>query len=532
MATIDLDDGMRQGDDREKRGRRGWLVSGALHLGLVATLACLVGVAQPLPQDLPPYAPNYIPPPKPEKPVAVPERAPVESTEKPVIDEIVETPVATETNEELNSPIEPVELTTDQVATPTVTDVPTPSPSATGNAFAMAFLGISDGGTMPGGIGPRGKAHGPGKGKPPGRQTVMATKAALRWFARHQSPAGGWSVSGYQNNCADAGPRCEPGTAHTGPEGDVACTSLALLCFLGYGHDGVNTSEHKKTVARGLQWLLAQQRPDGSFGERNYEHSIAVMAIADAIAASGFRLPPAFKPAAQKGVDVLLARQNPAADGKTGSGWDYGRANPRRDDSSVTGWNIMALKSAYMAELSIGNGLTGGTAWLERAWQGANPDARKLTAYDQSVFPYTADPTTGATERDHLAGLGATCAAFLGAKRGNVLLESLVNRIVAKDLPTMTRWPCNVYLLYYDTMAMFQATSDAEMTDPRWVAWYQPVMDMLVGSQRRDTGCFDGSWDFQGTQFHGHETGRLLSTALCCLSLQTQERFQVATVKH
>lgn len=532
METIRLDDGVQQDEVRAKRGRRGWLVSGALHLGLVATLACLVGVTRPPDRDAPPLPSRYMPPPIPEKPVVSKERDPVrESALPPETDVQTDTPTANANDQELESPIDPIEIT-DAVATPTVNETSDPSMSATGQAAFMANIGVGGGGERPTGLGPRGKGKGTGTGHRPGPQVVHSTNAALRWFARHQSPAGNWSVAGYQNNCTDGGPRCEPGTAHTGSEGDIACTSLALLCFLGYGHDGVNQSRYRKVVASGLQWLLAQQRPDGSFGERNYEHPIAVMAIADALAATNGRLPAPFRPAAQKGIDVLLARQNPSPDGKTGSGWDYSRPNPRRDDSSVTGWNIMALKSGYIAGLSTGNGLAGGKAWLERAWRAANPDPGKLTAYDQSGFPYTVDPTTSTTERDHLVGLGATCAAFLGRQRGDVMLESMVNRIVAKDLPTMVRWPCNTYLLYYDTMAMFQATCDVRQSDPRWVAWYQPVTDMLTGSQRRDEGCFDGSWDFQGTQFHGNDTGRLLSTALCCLSLETTERFQIATVKH
>ena len=395
----------------------------------------------------------------------------------------------------------------------------------------MAFLGSAEGGNPPSGLGPRGRSKWPGKPHVHGRETSNAIKASLQWFARHQSPDGHWSVAGYQNNCADDGPRCEPGTAYTGRDGDIACTSLALLAFLGNGHDGILMTQHRKVVARGLAWLVGQQRADGSFGERNYEHAVAVMALADALAMTGVR-GKALQQPAQKGIDVIVARQNPAPTGTYGSGWDYSMPNPKRDDSSVTGWNLMALKSGLIAGLSVGKGFAGGKAWVERSWRFANKDFARLTPYDSSVFPYSVDPTTGTTERDHLVGLGATCAAFVGYQRGDVLIETLVNRIVAVDLPTMMTWPCNTYLLYYDCMAMFQATSDNQMSDPRWVKWYAPVTRMLIDGQRREKGCFDGSWDFSGTQFPGHDTGRLLSTALCCLSLETCDRFQVNTRVH
>ena len=532
MSDATLPETVPEDTQRRWRGAGGWMISGGLHAVLLCLFALLI-TTKPIPptDSTPMVATDFIPlakPQKPTTPVVQPKPTDPQMTDLPPM---TDDPVSKPDDQAAQSPIDPI-TQDDPVATPTVTEVPSTNDPTSGLSFTTGPLGVGpDGGARPSGFGPRGQRKGPSHGPRSTRQEVAATKAALRWFARHQSPDGHWDVDQYQAQCRDAGPKCEPGTANTGAAGNIACTSLALLCFIGYGHDGANSTTYRAVVAKGLTWLVAQQGTDGVFGERNYEHAVAVMALADAMGMASGRLDSLRQPLA-KGVKAILARQNPGVNKDTPSGWDYIKSNPKRDDSSVTGWNVMALKSAYLAGIDIGRGLHGARSWLNRAWKAGNPDAAKLTSSSESGFPYTYDQTTGTTERDHLAGLAASCAAFLGHQRGDVMIESLANRIVARDLPKLRTWPCNTYQLYYDTMAMFQVTCDPQGRDARWNAWYQPISSMLVGGQRRDEGCFEGSWDFAGTAFHGHGTGRLLSTALCCLSLEVQERFSIQTVKH
>ena len=55
-----------------------------------------------------------------------------------------------------------------------------------------------------------------------------AVDRALRWFKKHQSPNGMWDMDGYPANCSEA-PKCEPGTEHTGSDGDNAGTNVVHL---------------------------------------------------------------------------------------------------------------------------------------------------------------------------------------------------------------------------------------------------------------------------------------------------------------
>ena len=72
----------------------------------------------------------------------------------------------------------------------------------------------------------------------------------------------------------------------------------------------------------------------------SYEHPIATYAISEAY---GLTRIPSLKSVMEKATDVILKGQ------QGGGGWDYFYKKEARVDLSVMGWNIQALKSAYIA---------------------------------------------------------------------------------------------------------------------------------------------------------------------------------------
>jgi hypothetical protein len=509
-------------EEKQPSGAPGWFISIGVHslFALICYYAVWTTMAEET--ELPPMKVTTIdPPPKKE--------------EKKDLDRQLETTVEINvaTEAEVAAPINNLDVPLEEKTT---TEDETEAEIAKGREEAVAsaemgstgaFMAIGAGGGSAGMFGSRtggGKRRALAKGGGT-RASESAVDAALRWLKRHQSPNGMWDAEKYPANCTE-NPKCEPGKGHGSSDANVAMTGYAVLCFLGAGYDHKTPNKYKTTVEKGLEYLRSIQTGEGNLGPRNYEHAVATMALAEAYAMTN---DPDLKQPSQKGLNVLIARQakDPKGDGAyNGLGWDYVEGKVERNDSSVSGWCVMALKSGLAGGLNVGNSMDGAKKWLRRHWEATNPDWKKLTDpyADTSTFAYTWDATNdnvnlGAPGQGHdLAPVGALAAVFLGHHAGDIMLETLCNHIMKHQFPA--RYPCNTYFMYYNTLAVFQAGG------PRWEKWNTTVRDMLVNAQRKGDGCFDGSWDWEGTQFHGHDTGRVLSTVYCCLSLEVYYRYK------
>ncbi len=512
----DIDDYLKQED--KTAGISGWGISIVLHLLVLLILGTIM--FHKMIQQEAPVRNAYIEPPPMVEEVKDETRDVTPQDITVVAEEVSESPVVTQ----LELPVEEFQ---------TEDEIQNEQSEAKGREEAVsnvemgstgAFAAIGAGGATGGAFGSRtGGGIRVSIGRNGGSQrSEGSVNAALLWFKRHQSPNGQWDVDGYGQNCSMDGPKCEPGTAHTGRDGDVACTGYAILAFLGHGHDHMSNNPYRRTVRNGIEWLIAQQNANGLFGERNYEHAIATMAIAEAYAMTtddNIREP------LERAVAMILERQ--AQSGGYGLGWDYTSPNPNRNDSSVSGWNIMALKSARMGGVDVGNGMEGAEQYLNRAWSAANNgiDPNTLNLYEgTSQFPYTWNATTDAVSmhNGNLTSVGALCAVFLGKREGDPMLETMGNWIFQNQLPT--QYPTDTYFMYYNTLTMFQLGGE------RWRVWNTQVRDMLVNSQRNDEGCFDGSWNPEGAGAHSiSSVGRLLVTAYCTLSLEVYYRYDRVT---
>jgi hypothetical protein len=343
--------------------------------------------------------------------------------------------------------------------------------------------------------------------------------ASLRWLARHQNPDGSWSAAGFGRCCSGAS--C-PGAGDQ--EFDVGVTALALLAFNGAGYSLFSRDVYRdlavpdrelhfgEVVKKGLRWLIARQDAEGCVGGRGakfmYSHAIATLALSEAFGMTSSQV---LRTPAQKAVDFLAAAQNP------GKGWRYG-VREGQNDTSVTGWAVMALKSAEMSELAASSVAAGGAlAWLDQASE-SGPSPR--VGYNQAGSGKVYIPGRNEQFADHptMSAVAVLSRIFIEKdKRQGPLAATL-----AADLPAWEAGKVDFYYWYYASLSLFQFDGP---TGPLWKKWNDPMKNALVTNQRlAKSGCENGSWDPAADRW-GSEGGRVYATAINTLTLEVYYRY-------
>jgi hypothetical protein len=336
--------------------------------------------------------------------------------------------------------------------------------------------------------------------------------ASLTWLIHHQAADGRWDSAAFGCECGKAAEGSCDGAGAA--DFDVGVTGLAILAFEGAGY-GLNSSiqihgiRAGDAVRQGIEWLLRQQQADGCIGDWNapkamYAHVMASLALCESLALSGGdddRL----RGAAQRAIDWLVAAQTP------GAGWRY---TPRcgTSDTDVTGWCLLALKAAKLAQLNVpGAGFDGIRAWLEAATDAAARTGYTGRGNDHDAIEGRREPfATHATP---------TAIALAGA----VLLrrpedphnESRVAWIM-RDLPAWDGPRIDFCYWYWGSMALFQYDGSGGSD---WKSWRGALHTLLRSRQHREpTLCNYGSWD--PVDRWGHVGGRVYATAICTLMFQ------------
>jgi len=360
-------------------------------------------------------------------------------------------------------------ISTTNVTTPTfqvASVMPTmtaPNNDAMAKALQSASKNIGSGmagsvpGTMAGRMGgtARAMAMQMNGGKKESEEAVLK---GLRWLVKTQNADGSWGKA-------------------AGPVG-AAMTGFSILSFLGHGETPVS-AEFGKTVQKAIEWVLTNgKKYDGhlcmqpAFSQSGvYAHAIVAYALGEYYTMTkDERVSDLLK----KAIGYILDGQGP--DG----GWMYSYDKTMPGDTSVTGWQIQALKAAHLTGLNI----DGVDASLDKAML----DLKRVQAPDGS-FGY----------RDNhgkysLTGVGVLCTYFWKQEKDAMVRSGITYMMdhTKKDaaVTNKTEYPikyldekADLYAWYYNTQACLMVGGAA------WNTWNRLFQTEIVKNQAPD-----GSW--------------------------------------
>jgi hypothetical protein len=397
------------------------------------------------------------------------------------------------------------------------TNLPTP-PGAGGGTGAAPVMADAGTGSAVGTVGGAGGAYSVGAfaGRSAAtRKDVLkegggnelseaAVARGLEWLSLHQADDGHWGLHNFNRFAHDSAGKtftcnCDPGTTRNN---DIAATGFALLPFLGAGvtHKPASAKnaqkDYTKVVKKGLDYLIRKQGADGYYGGDMYSHGIATIAMCEAF---GLTSDPQLKVSAQRALNFIAVAQDNA-----GGGWRYAPKTP--GDTSVTGWELMAIKSGQMSGLSVPRAtLTLAEKFLD-----------SVETSQKGTYGYV----PGSPATPSMTAVALLCRQYQGVNPRNVGLLNGVDFL--KKTPPGTG---GLYYDYYATQVFHHMGGDS------WKFWNEGpsangkggIRETMIARQQHNSSNkqhIEGSWP--GEQ--APEGGRIMATSLSLLCLEVYYR--------
>jgi len=312
-------------------------------------------------------------------------------------------------------------------------------------------------------------------------KSEAAVGRGLKWLVRQQLSNGSWSLSA------------------SAESNDVAGTALGLLPFLAAGktHKAAQDNAYDKVVLKGINFLRKAQKnnKDGYFGGGMYAHGLATIAICEAY---GLTQDPTLRPVASAAINAICKAQDVAGEG----GWGYNFNVAPHKDMSISGWQIMAMKSGMMA------GITVPEANVKKA---KNYLEVSMKSGDKG-YGYT--PNSGSSAR--MTAVGLLCRQYMenwGPSNPNMI------EAVGKHIKTNPPDRQDCYYYYYATQVMHHFGGE------EWRNWNEKMREYLIAKQEMNEKSPNfGSWSPEGDPW-ARVGGRLMITSLNLLTLEVYYRY-------
>ena len=357
----------------------------------------------------------------------------------------------------------------------------------------------------------------------------VCAQGALGWLARHQSPDGSWKAAGFADQCHGA--KCG-GDGYS--DYDTGVTGLALLAFLGAGYTHLTPEgqtadprtpgkliQFRDVVKKAIRWLVANQDADGCVGPKvskmMYNQAIVALALAEAYGMTESRL---LKDPAQHAIDHLTAAKNPY------KAWRY-TSKCGESDASVTGWCVMALKSAKASNLQVGDAaLHEANDWMKSVTDTNYGKVGYTDASEAGVHVAVPGKNEQYANHEALGAVGMMTRIFVDTDRSDPVLALTATRL-SEDLPVWdkAKFTNDYYYWYYATLALFQYDGpDSGGSGNYWKPWNRAIQAVLPKNQHTTAdGCAEGSWDADDRW--GFEGGRVYAVAINALTMEVYQRY-------
>ncbi len=317
-------------------------------------------------------------------------------------------------------------------------------------------------------------------------ESEAAVARGLKWLIRVQMPDGRWKLD-------------HPAFKEKGLDNDVAGTALGLLPLLAAGktHKPAKDNPYDKPIEKALNFLLRRQDPKSGFmGDKSahhgiYGHGLASITLCEAY---GLTQDPKLRRPAQLAINYIVTAQHEQG------GWRYSAGSP--GDLSVSGWLVMALKSALMAGLDVP------AVTLRKAQNFLE------SSCDTKNEGYAYTPGTSGTAT--MTAVGLLCRQYLQSwGPQNIRMIKAVDAFI-KTTPPTTK---NCYYYYYATQVMHHFGGEA------WKNWNGQMRTHLVKTQDSvESSPNFGSWPAAGDPW-ASSGGRLMVTSLNLLTLEVYYRY-------
>jgi len=324
-------------------------------------------------------------------------------------------------------------------------------------------------------------------------KSEKAVMAGLRWLVKNQNPDGSWSTTEKS-----------------------AMTGFAILAFLGHGETPASP-EFGPSVKKGIDWLLERgtefqgrlSLTKGSWGGGPgvYAHAIATYALGEYYTMTKD----------DRVVDLLKQATKYIVDGQApDGGWQYSYAKGPDSDTSVSGWQVQALKAAHLTGLNI----EGVDSALDKAMLNFKRVQRK-----DGGFGYRKNTDGNGYS---LTGVGVLCTYFWKGNKDELVRDGIKNILEKSEKAFPVQYKnekADLYAWYYHTQACLMFGGSA------WTKWNRWFQDEIVDNQSPD-----GSWPPVGGKSAGGEGqrepggyGPFYRTSLAILMLEVYYRYMPTT---